>query len=192
MAGAPVDADGLPQVCESLDGEMSDECWFVRAEYSLDPADCQRAGEFGRQCALHVLVNPALGVAVGEAGGVEARAVEAIPRFKLSVDDTQVWEWIAAHGSRQSGALDRGWCHGFSAERESICLNAVDYIFERDLRKLASRKMVGCDGDLPSALTIVPNPAFEAIVTEVREEGLCVENPRPSHGEGLGHSSPFH
>lgn len=180
LAGASLDPDGLASVCPSLEGAFAEECWFLRAEQTGDAGDCSRAGRYSTQCGLHVLVGETLGLTEGTGAEVEAAVAARAGEFGFADDDRQLWEWVSAHGARQGGALDTAWCDTLSPARRAVCVDSLDAILRRDLEKLASREMLGCDGPLPAGLDAIETVRVKEIAEQLRAEGRCSQNPRAS------------
>lgn len=165
--------DKAQTICAQLDdGLIADECWFMVAEQSKNPALCSRAGRFREDCALHLLQQAV--AAADPRAADDARIPALITTAGFETTDPRALTLVFRHALARQQPLDLSICDAsVSAE---WCIRAGGGLLNDRLNRARDTGAISeawCSGDRQDVESVryVPHPELDAVVA--RRDDLC-------------------
>ena len=156
----------VQQNCASLSGIAVAECYFIAAELSANPNDCEKSKPFEQDCKLHLLSNDLL-----KRKNITP-SVEILKDYKLAKDSVEGWTAIFRIHHTKQRPLDLTWCT--TVPYMDLCRRAGIGLFHEKLNIARDRRTFPCDStSLPKYLRYVPDRELDEALKTRKQEDLC-------------------
>ncbi len=152
--------------CPTLSGVAISECYFIAAEISKDPSDCEKTSEFSLDCKLHLLSQNLLKVK-----NINP-STKILQEFHLPEDSTEGWTAIFRIHHMKQRILDLQWCE--TVPKSQLCRKAGMGLFHERLNIARDKGTFSCTAkDHSKPLRYVPDQEIESALQQRKQQELC-------------------